>query len=114
VTIFVHPQHRRQGIGRALLARAADFARQRERTLLITLAYSRIPAGEQFLCRVGARPGLETCTNQLKITDVPTGWVEMWVEAGERLADRFEIGLWDGPLPEEHLAAEGKTAVRPR
>jgi GNAT superfamily N-acetyltransferase len=101
--ILVHPQHRHKGIARRLLREVASFARLKERTLLITMTSDRIPAGDEFMRQIGARKGIETRTSQLKVEDLPQSWVEKWLEAGEMLSTAFEMILWDGPIPEEHM-----------
>ena len=103
--IQVRPEYRRQGWARELLRRIAEAARERERSLLIASSDSRIPAGEAFLERLGARVGLASHVNQLEVADVDPDQLRQWQEqARERAAD-FEIGLWDGPYPEDELEA---------
>lgn len=101
--ILVHPGHRCQGIGRQLLARAVEFARQKDRRLMFASSNTNSPAGERFLERLGAQRVVESRINQLKISDLSLEWVEKWVRSGEELSAQFEIGSWDGPIPEEHI-----------
>ncbi|MFB6286783.1 MAG: GNAT family N-acetyltransferase, partial [Candidatus Bipolaricaulia bacterium] len=103
--IEVRAEHRRRGLARRLLRAITDVAHERGRTLLITNTDSKIPAGEAFLERIGAQVALTFSSSQLEIADVDPDQLREWQEqARERAAD-FEIGLWDGPYPEEELAA---------
>jgi mycothiol synthase len=103
-SIQVHPHFRCQGIARQLLRNIVDFARQEDRTLMVTSTNGRVPAGNAFMQRLDARKGIDMHINQLKISDLPEGWVEKWLCAGETLSNRFALDIWDGPIPEKNLA----------
>ena len=55
--------------------------------------------------RLGAQKGLEAHVNQLRIADLDGGLIERWLAQGQARGAEFELGLWDGPYPEEQLAA---------
>jgi Sortase and related acyltransferases len=99
--VYVHPDHRRQGIGRALLATVADTARDDGRRLLTFATGATAPAGEAFARRLGAKPGLVSETNQLRIADVDPALLRAWQEQAPR--DLFRLGVWEGPYPEADL-----------
>jgi len=101
--IEVHATHRRRGIGTRLLDLVADLARREERRLLITSSRSTIPAAEGFLRRIGATVGLETHTNQLDLNDLNRDLIQLWQARAKERAAGFEILLWTGGFPEEHL-----------
>ena len=104
-SIQVLPEHRRQGVARALLAPIAHAMRDQERRLLITETSGRAPAGASFMERLGGERGLETRTYQLDIASLNQERVREWqARAVERAAD-FELGFWDGPFAEADLAA---------
>ena len=105
VDIAVHPAYRRQGIGKRMLALFTETARAENRTLLLTGSVDRIPAGEAFLLRMGAKKGLESHVNQLRMDELDRGLVERWLERGKETASAYELGFWDGPYPEEQLPA---------
>ena len=65
--ISVETEHRRQGLGRQMLHRIVEAAAADQRRLLMTDTSDRIPAGEAFMLRLGAKKGLEAHTNQLNI-----------------------------------------------
>jgi mycothiol synthase len=103
--LAVLPAYRQQGTGRRLLAQAAAVTQQLNRRLMITETNARIPAGEAFMNRLGASPGLRGHTNQLDLAEVDLALLREWVAWGETEADLFELGLWAGPYPEAELQA---------
>jgi len=103
--VTVLPEYRHQGLGRRLLQVIAETAREDHRGLLMTDTVDRIPEGEIFMKRIGARKGLETHTNQLCIADLDPGLLNEWLFNGQKHQDEFEIGLWEGAYPEEKIMA---------
>ena len=103
--LSVLPEHRRQGLGRQLLALVTEAAQADGRRLLVTETTDRLPGGEAFMNRLGAQKGLEAHVNQLRIADLDGGLIERWLAQGQARGAEFELGLWDGPYPEEQLAA---------
>lgn len=101
--IEVDAANRRRGIATRLLDLVADLARREERRLLITSSRSTIPAAERFLRRIGATVGLETHTNQLDLKDLNRDLIQLWQARAKERAAGFEILLWTGGFPEEHL-----------
>jgi len=103
--ITVLPQHRRQGLGRRLLQTIAEAARADDRHLLMTETVDRIPEGEAFLNRIGAKKGLESHTNQPCLTDLNRRLLDEWLVYGQENLKEFEIGLWRGAYPEQEIQA---------
>ncbi len=101
--IAVLPEMRRQGWAKRLLKLIADVAQQEKRRLLMTSTDSAIPAGEAFMRRLGARPGQVSLTNQLNLAELDRELLRRWQERAPK--DEFELGLWEGPYPEEELDA---------
>lgn len=99
----VRPEHRRAGIGRALLQPITAFAAAAGRRLLITWSTDRTPACAAFMERIGAHLAMETHTNQLRIADVDPALLQAWQDAAATRAPGFELGLWEGPYPEDAL-----------
>jgi len=104
LNIVVLPEYRRQGLGRSLLAQAAEATELANRRLLIIETSSTVPAGELFMERLGARLGLRAHVNQLDLATVDHSLIERWLTRGEQQSHRFAIGLWVGPYPEVELA----------
>jgi mycothiol synthase len=104
-SLGVLPEYRRQGIARQLISLIADAAHADKRRLLITETNERIPAGEIFMDRLGAQKGLVGHVNQLRLDELDRNLLAGWLERGRTLASDFELGLWDGPYPEEQIDA---------
>lgn len=102
--LTVQPEYRRQGLGRKLLGLIAEVARQEQRRLLMTSTVDRVPGGEAFMQRIGARKGLEAHTNQLRMTELDRELVTHWLQRGQENAPAFELGFWDGAYPQDKLA----------
>jgi GNAT superfamily N-acetyltransferase len=80
--VSVHPDHRRKGLGRAILADLAAQADGQHPELLFTgETNDRVPAGAAFLTTLGGNPGLPMKTNQLAIADVDRAQVSTWATA---------------------------------
>jgi GNAT superfamily N-acetyltransferase len=101
--VQILPEFRRQGLGRQMLNLITETARMEERRLLLTQTIDRVPAGEAWMQRMGARKGLETHINQLKMADLKDGLVEEWLRHGQESREAFALGTWDGPYPEDKL-----------
>ncbi len=103
VSLAVHPDYRRQGIGRRLLGIAVEEAQRRNRSLIIDQTYSTVPAGEHFARRTGARRGLEAAINQLVIAEVDRDRIKGWLASAPTAT--FELSFLEGPYPEEIVPA---------
>jgi mycothiol synthase len=101
--IEVLPEYRNQRIGSQALEILLPFAKMHKRTLWMTSSNDRIPASSLFLDRLGARRGLETFINQLKLVDFDRSLVDRWLEQGRELKEEFDLGLWDGAYPDAYL-----------
>jgi mycothiol synthase len=105
VDITVQPGFRRQGLGSQLLTLVTKAAQADCRRLLLTQTFDRIPAGEAFMNRLGAQKGLVGHVNQLRMSDLDHGLIEHWLEHGHMHSAEFELGLWEGPYPEDQIVA---------
>ncbi len=101
--ISVAPSHRRQGIGTALLARAAGIAKEMGRPRLSSFHYDTVPAGAAFADAFGATPELDFHNNVLKIADLDRDLMQSWVDQGPDRAPGYSVTLVDGAYPEELL-----------
>ncbi len=101
--IAVLPEWRRQGLAKRLLKLIAEVAQKEKRRLLMTHTDSAIPAGEAFMKRLGARVGQVSSTNQLDLALFDRELLRRWQERAPKT--EFELGLWEGPYPEEELDA---------
>ncbi|MDR7452445.1 MAG: GNAT family N-acetyltransferase [Armatimonadota bacterium] len=101
--IAVRKTLRRRGLGTRMLARVADAAEREGRRLLVTTTRSTVPDGEAFLRRIGAQVGLEGHTNQLDLRDLDRDLLRRWQAQATERAAGFELLVWTGEIPEEHL-----------
>lgn len=102
--IGVAPEGRRRGVGSLLLRKGSEIAAANDRGLLLLQTTSTVPAGAAFLERYGASEGLAAHTNQLVLADVDRAMLADWHGSALRLGD-FELLVWEGAYPEEHLEA---------
>jgi mycothiol synthase len=103
--VSVEPAFRRQGIGRSLLKSITQYAQAEKRRLLLTQTNDRVPGGEALMTRLGAKKGLVGHVNQLKMDGLDRDLISVWVEKAEALGNEFELGLWEGPYPEDQIQA---------
>jgi GNAT superfamily N-acetyltransferase len=103
--ISVLPDFRDQGIETELLRKITEVAEQEGRSLLISGTNNRVPSGEALMRKLGAEKALEGHTNQLDLLKLDRGLLAAWIEQATEKAGGFELLFWEGPFPEEHLAA---------
>ena len=103
VAIGVLPAYRQQGIARQLLALMVPVAEAQGRRLMVANTNGRVPAGEQFMERLGASRGLATHINQLSLADLDSSLLKSWLQIGHKQTADFELGLWQGPYPEARM-----------
>lgn len=103
VAIGVLPAYRQQGIARQLLALIVPVAETQGRRLLVGNTNGRVPAGDRFMERLGGSQGMATHINQLALAELDRDLMYRWLQIGQKQAAEFELGLWQGPYPEERL-----------
>ena len=103
LAVGVLPAYRQRGIARQLLALAVPAAEAQGRRLLIGNTYGRVPAGDLVMTRLGGIPGMATHLNQLALAELDRELMGGWLQIGQKQAADFELGLWQGPYPEERL-----------
>ncbi|HEY1012495.1 MAG TPA: GNAT family N-acetyltransferase [Herpetosiphonaceae bacterium] len=105
VALGVLPAWRGRGLARRLLAALYPALAASDRRLVMVQTNDRVPVGAAWLERLGATRGVETHTNQLELAGLDRELLDRWLRGGEQAAAGFELGAWDGPYPEEELAA---------
>ena len=109
VAVDVLPAYRQQGIARQLLALIVPVAEAQGRRLLVGNTNGRVPAGDQFMTRLGGSRGMATHINQLALVELDQNLMNRWLQSGQRQSAEFELGLWRGAYPEAQL--EGIVAL---
>ncbi len=101
-SFFVHPDHRRRGIGTALLTAIAERSRAAGRTVLLTAPYSPVDRpgpGEAFLTSRGFELGIAEMSRVCDLDESAPGWPALAAEAAAHHAEyRFEP--WQDRVPE--------------
>jgi GNAT superfamily N-acetyltransferase len=101
--LAVLPEHRRKGVGRALLRRLVDaVADQGDDIVFMSQTIDRIPAGTEFARAIGAEPGLDMKTNQLDLSKVDRAKVEEWAALSPT---GYRLARIDGTVPADMVAA---------
>ena len=103
--IMVLPEYRRQGWARHLLPLIAETTRRENRHTLFTDTNERVPAGAEFMERLGACKGMDMHTNQLKVVELNRDLVRQWQDRARERAPGFELGCWDSAYPEDDIQA---------
>jgi GNAT superfamily N-acetyltransferase len=101
--IEILPEYRRKGFGNKALSLIVKFAKKHNRRLLVTFSTNRTPAATVFLEKLGARKGMASHTNQLKVSEFDRSLVPAWLTHSQPLKSEFKLGLLDGPYPDEYL-----------
>jgi mycothiol synthase len=99
--IDVRPDRRGRGLARTLLRKVVDEVAADGRTLMIGWTTDRVPAGEAFARRVGAKPGSAIHTNRLLIADVDRAMCRRWADEGPVRAPDYDLLMLDGPYPDD-------------
>jgi GNAT superfamily N-acetyltransferase len=100
VEIEVLAAHRRRGIATQLLRAVVGSVSADRAAMFGFLTTDRIPAGGEFLGRLGGEAGMAMTTNQLDVATVDRALVARWRDS----APRGYRAVWiDGDVPEELL-----------
>ena len=97
----VHPDHRRQGLGRTWIPLALELM---DRHGCTTLSMgTEEESGHAFLKWMGAEARLSGAENRLKLADVDWEMLRTWAEDGPRLSPATKLEVYDGFLPDEMM-----------
>ncbi|MFL6206773.1 MAG: GNAT family N-acetyltransferase [Acidimicrobiales bacterium] len=102
---FVDPQHRRQGVGRALGADLAATARAAERTGLTVEIAPSSPAEAAVRGAKGFSAGLVIELLRADVREVDRGLLEGWRAAGEAVPG-YSLVAYDDRCPSDDLAGD--------
>lgn len=99
--IEVLPAHRRNGLGRLLLERAAGVAEQRELRLVMGRTRDNVPAGAAFCAAFGAERAMAVEENRLDLQEVDRDLVDRWLTDGPVRAPGYRLEFVAGRTPPE-------------
>jgi GNAT superfamily N-acetyltransferase len=96
--LFVHPDHRRQGIGASCLPLIVELM-DRHGCTVVGLGTEDAP-GHSFLRWMGAAPKFSGAENRLKLAEIDWKMVERWIAEGPKRSPQTKFEIYEGPLPE--------------
>lgn len=99
--IIVMPEFRKQGIGREVMDKLCKDSKILGFKKLFLSSVDKIPSGEHFLEKIGAKKGLVHKGNQLKFIELDTEMMKKWV--GSACNQAFECGTWINEIPAEFM-----------
>ncbi|MGH3750907.1 MAG: GNAT family N-acetyltransferase, partial [Micromonosporaceae bacterium] len=110
--LMVHPEHRRRGVGSALLARAVERVREDSRKRLMADAVQARPGGEErsgapaaFAAKHGAKPALEEVRQRLTLPDGPLAGMDDTLADAWRHAGGYSLIRWtEAGAPDDIVA----------
>lgn len=104
VDLMVHPAYRRRGVGRALLDRAVEVAREHRRKRLTAMTVDAVPAGTAFARQLGADSALLDVRRRLDVDRLDQAALAALLAEARGRATGYQVVLWRGHTPEEDLA----------
>lgn len=102
ISLEVGRDHRRKGIGRALLERVAAVAAENQWPILKVKTCNRSHPGEVFARKSGAKQLHEGYTSRLTIKDVDAQLLGEWLQFPHGNPG-IVLNEWTGPYPEDKL-----------
>jgi GNAT superfamily N-acetyltransferase len=103
LALVVDPGRRRRGAGTMLLRHAAGRAASRGRSRLASRELLQGGAGAAFAAAAGAQAGVAEARRVLDVTLIPPGRFAGLRDRAARAADGYNLVMWTGQVPEEHL-----------
>ena len=102
VQIMVHPDHRRNGIGTALLTDVVEQLISDGRGKIIIDCVDGWPI-QVKLEGLGLRNSLSTKRSRLETADIDVELMDSWISRAQERADDYEMFFVDAPIPVEIL-----------
>ena len=98
--VFVHPDHRNRGLGRALAGPMLDSLEESGRIRFLT--YARAGRSEEaILERAGLKSAFQEKRSRLDLADLDWALMDDWVGRASERANEYELIFLEYPLPEE-------------
>lgn len=99
--ICVHPEHRRNGIAKLMLARVAEVSAEQERPMLLADTNERVPAGAALMQRIGGEAAQQVRISRVMLDRVDRELLTSWVKEGPVRAPDYDLEVIDGSYPVE-------------
>ncbi len=103
--VKVLPAYRGHGLARSLLQKVIELPQRENRSLLIGWTTDRVPAGDAFMERIGARHGMLERVSQLELTELNRDLMNEWLARAPERATGFALEFHEGTFPESDLQA---------
>jgi len=113
IELVVHPEFRRRGTGRRLLAQVADQVRAEGRSRIISGVYAPLDAvdawtaagsGPSFARAAGARPVTVEMERLLEVGSIDEAAYDRLLADALAHSPGYSTVRWNGPVPEEYAA----------
>jgi len=101
--VLTHPEHRRHGVGRALLDHAVERARALGRKHLTGSTVDHTPAGGAFAVAMGAKVGLVETRSRLDLPPADQDRLDALLAEAWQHAGGYRIEQWSGVSAEKYL-----------
>ena len=99
--LYVQPEHRRRGVGRALVDAVAEVSRADGRTLISGNHALGDADGAAFADALGATEEMVGEQNRLRLGNLDRALMERWIAQAEERAAGYELVAWDNRCPDE-------------
>jgi GNAT superfamily N-acetyltransferase len=103
--VYVHPDHRRRGAGRALLGELERLARADRRSVVIGTAFAPVGSdspGSLFAAACGYAVASAEQTKVLDLKEAPAHWPALDAEVAAALGD-YRVTAFEERVPEEYI-----------
>ena len=103
--VYVHPDQRRRGVGRAVLSELERIAAEDGRTVVIGSAFA--PVGEEspsslFAAAMGYQVASHEETKTVDLTTAPVGWAALDAEVSAALGD-YRVEVYEEHVPDGYV-----------
>ena len=98
--VLVRQDHRRRGLGSALMTLIGEETAREGRSRLTWSTFDEVPAGDEFSKRLGGRIGRVNRESELALANVDWAMVASWSSAAEPRQRGYTIERVEGPFPE--------------
>jgi mycothiol synthase len=99
--LYVRRDHRRRRLGASWVPVMIDLMDRHGCTL--AGMGTEEDSGHAFLKWLGAKPGLSSAENRLKLADVDWSMAQQWIDEGRRRSPQTKLEFYEGRLPDEIL-----------